>query len=425
MRIRSQVDNDVPEAQELHHSVTYSAPQGTTFVSYVAPLKSSKVTSDVVIPDFFKRRDNGEIFNNPYSRVSTVVKETPGRIVITGSRPPPSITLDGKTITTMGKTAYGMQSAHYYFDPLSVPVSGIDEQSLIDLASNSAWSRVSASDASAMVSLAELTKTVDYVKGTLFQVMRIVKAIKKLDARVLRKEVDFSAIADTYMGLRYGLRPLLIDADQAVKAYNATREVGKRVTARGKASNSSYDNVTVDGGIIGWQTAGDGTPLDVTRETRCDASFDVSVRAYVLYELEPILLPKLQTWGFHDFVGLAWELIPFSFIAGWFMNFSDTLAAWQPKVGVKVLASGYTIERTRMLTYAHFEAVPLHEYYASGDQSIQYVSYSELHGATRQVFESHKERVVGDFRSTPSIDIKLDIFKLTDMALILRSITRK
>jgi len=423
MRTRTKVDNATPErVVTLKH--TFDLATRVLYDTTFEPLNTTQVTEDVVTPNFHKRKASGEVIFNPYSRTRSVVYKKPGSVSTVNVPPRTYVNQHGNTALTYASWNEGKHYIDWLMTTHALPaVVNIDEQALIDIAVNQAWANIDPSDASALVSIAELNKTINYVKSTMFKVMKIFKAIKRLDTRVLKKEVSFDEIADTYMGLRYGLRPLIIDCEQAVKAFNATRLVGKRATARGKAEDSDDVSVIKNTGTF------DGVPLasmgsnTSSQSTTRDLSITVKVRAGVLYELAHVQLPQLKTWGFHDIFGLAWELTPFSFIAGWFMNISDTLAAWQPKAGVNVLGAWYTIERSTVdnRTLKHHWHTP--HYFIGKDSNLTYETY-DTYGSSVSIFTEEKSRHIGDFRSTPSLDINLDIFKLADMALILRSLAK-
>jgi len=427
MRVRTKTDNEAPQ---FHDTATPQLSGGPARVWHRSTSQnlSSVTTTDVVVAGFKKRSAAGEIFNNPYSRVSSTVVQVPSAW---SGRPLRNdlTALNGykHTLWVPGATGEIFDvSDHNWVEAQSpdTTVNDIDEQRLIDLAVNQAYASVDGSEASALVSLAELTKTIDYIKGTLYQVIRITKAIKRLDLKVLRKEIEFDSIADTYMGLRYGLRPLIIDAEQAIKAYNAKRHVGKRQTARGYAQDSARmsdsrpityasQKTLIDGSVA--NHSGKGFTHNVDRS--------VTVRAGVLYELVALDLPSLKIWGFHDIAGAVLEVIPFSFILGWFMNLADTVAAWQPKAGVNILSSWYTIERHTISATQYMYNDANHDSVTLDGHPYVLIGYYGFNTQQLKVTSS-KERIVNPSRAGLSIDINLDIFKLTDMTLILRSILK-
>jgi len=424
MRTRIKEDNSAPRGHQ-YGTPRQGLPDDIWSWSTSQDLNKT-VTTDVVTQNYKARSAAGEIINNPYSRKRTTVVQIPG--TWTGAPITHDHTKNDGTVLKMwlpGVRGDWFDASFLTHAQVLIPDTtndDVNEQRLIDLAINQAYANIDPSEASALVSLAELRQTVNYIKSTLFQVTKIIKAIKRLDLRVLRKEVEFEAIADTYMGLRYGLRPLLIDAEQAVKAFNAKRAVGTRKTARGSATDSAHLSKVLPVVYGHVEHLADGSQIDRDgRGYERNVHRSVVVRAGVLYELAPISYPELKTWGFHDIASAAFEVIPYSFILGWFVNLADTVAAWQPKAGVNILSSWYTIEREvidqTFFTYSDYNG---RSYYADG-------SYPTITGHWGKRFsqitaESSKERVVSPNRAGLSLDINLDIFKLIDMTLILKSI---
>jgi hypothetical protein len=425
MRVRSKEDVASSKTAEVYHSrrgIVDSFPWLS--VNYT-PDSDITYTEDVVIPNFKRRVAAGEVFNNPYSRTTTVVQRVAGDWTEDSAEPSeipyvhfgedevfkcPQLVEVGSLYA--GRMESGLSSGHLGNIDIDIDIS-----SLKDIAINQAFASVDASEASALVSIAELEKTVAFVKSTLYTAVKFVRDAKKGRLRKISRGETVESLSDFYMGLRYGLRPLVIDCEQVVKAFNASRTTGLRKTARGFATGSDAGSETWFDDLSYTNTYGDKVNKHHT-VTR-DVERNVNVRASVLYELTPISLPDLKVWGFHDILGAAWELIPFSFIIGWFMNISDTLKAWQPKAGVNVLSACVTVHSNTIDSRKHKYVSERKTYYVLGDDKKEY-SFSGTGGYESSYFSvtDAKSRSIVTGPTTPSVDINLDFFKLADLTII-------
>jgi hypothetical protein len=82
---------------------------------------------------------------------------------------------------------------------------------------------------------------------------------------------------------------------------------------------------------------------------------NVLLRAMVLDEYDATVHSNIGFTG-KGLVGLAWELIPFSFVADWFWNVGDFLYAYIPAFGYEQLGSCMTTTRLRSTTYVALDA---------------------------------------------------------------------
>jgi hypothetical protein len=74
----------------------------------------------------------------------------------------------------------------------------------------------------------------------------------------------------------------------------------------------------------------------------------VNVRCGILYELD---LDR-STFGFSldEIPNAGWELLPFSFVADWFLNLGSWVSAVSPKIGVRKLGE-WTVVRKNSFTH--------------------------------------------------------------------------
>lgn len=146
-------------------------------------------------------------------------------------------------------------------------------------------------------------------------------------------------VGDNWLSYRYGVRPFVKDGQDIVEAL---LKINEKKPLRETARGFSKDAQTTEKSY-----ALDNYDCDVVTETA------VSVRAGVLYEV----------WGGYDTFGIhmnqipiaAWEMIPFSFVADWFVNLGSFIEAITPNPGVTKLGSWTTtkVDRNTVTTNTH------------------------------------------------------------------------
>lgn len=232
----------------------------------------------------------------------------------------------------------------------------------IDLASIQAWGNVSPPQTQALVTLAELNKTIALIAetaedlatlyriarhgGTYQQAQRAIK--RRFGVRVVFDRNGRPRFPPTntetvkgplqkWLEWRYGWGPMVSDVASSLQAIAKGEFNRPRYTARGFGNQTDQVSDTFSGcyahGFFG--------PFDVT----VTKEESVNVRAFVLYDAD-LQFQRVNDFGLLAFPETAWELLPFSFVADWFIPIGDWLRALSPKLGVNVLASGYSVKQT-------------------------------------------------------------------------------
>lgn len=191
--------------------------------------------------------------------------------------------------------------------PPSVPSSLVDE----------AWSRVRqkvlAQDFNAPVFIAEGGKTVQHLAHTATRLFKAMRAFRKGQFRQMAKALGISVegAPRAWLEYKYGWMPLLLDIHGSAKTlaeHSFRRDLRVFKSRISRASTYQGTNPVVHGTLTHTAMAW------VTVRTR----FPNIVTANQLGLLNPATI--------------AWEVIPFSFVADWFVNIGDFLAeltAWQ------------------------------------------------------------------------------------------------
>jgi hypothetical protein len=121
-------------------------------------------------------------------------------------------------------------------------------------------------------------------------------------------------LAKTWLEYNYGWKPLLKDVyDQAEALADTAVATNYEVrVARGRAKTSRYSEVTVPGGQI---------------ETRYQIQSTKWFEFNVHYRVPPGAVNPMVAFGMTNPLLVAWELVPFSFVADWFLPIGTAIEA--------------------------------------------------------------------------------------------------
>lgn len=272
------------------------------------------------------------------------------------------------------------------------------------------YDRINDSEAEIATELLELPETLKHLYSVINRFTTLVKTIKRpaglkklckrtwskakreLRRKLQRSPTDVEVAAYIYSDLfssawleaRYAWRPLIISAEQIIRGYDLDRP--PRHTFWGLRSSQDSSSVESDH-WSGIRSAKSGA--------LCEAGN----------------LSSGNVLGLFNFGTAALELIPFSFIVGWFVNLSAVAASLNPSP-IYTARGSWTTERTTT-DFTFIVCNP--------------DDYSLLDGiVTEPIMVTgtaiRQTRVINPSRSFFSIDLNLDGSKFTDLAAILRQL---
>lgn len=291
----------------------------------------TKYMYDWVTPNFSYKSARGKVINKPMHSIQTERTTTLSTMqrsyTLNGTvewdhvfSMDPHLTRDG-TPPNMG------QANHLFID--------IDQHQLRTLAGTSAQGNINPPEFEGVVFVAELAETLGFLLSPLRAYQKWLKRKLRQARRKKRKRtlgVDAKTLAEYistgWLGFRYGAMPIIYDVQDAIAAITALEEITNRATARGYSTNhgtASDDQQQ----IAAWMQ--NDKHLETTRK--------VEVRAGILYTTD-----VKDTFGMHmrQIPKAVWEVVPFSFVADWFLNINDYIDAITPKAGIKILSSWTT-----------------------------------------------------------------------------------
>lgn len=381
-----------------------------------------RICKDTSHPDFYKRMKAGEIISSDFMTSKTTCLAAPAHHRIRQTE------LSSGSIVS---DAQGYWSLGYYFpnqnsydnyawlesnlnDPLN-----LEEELLINQTLLRAYGKVNESPSQALVTLYELPKTVRQMKSLYRRVLHYFTKVENLRKRERRlrhlkrlrrgnkKAIAFEIaslsrkIASDWLEVRYGLRPLYYDIRSTLEAFIGPRNTRTRFTATAGTTSDNEETITHSGGNI-----------DLKREM----NETLEVRAGVLVEYTLKNLQSLERQlGLNRHLSNVWEVIPYTWIADWFVNTADYFSAWSSQAGVQVLGDWVVVDHflNNRNYISRFEVpdTPTYSYEVSN-----FIAGSQ----TRDFTHTRRYVNVGKpFFFTPNI--RLSGAKLTDLAALVRT----
>lgn len=369
-----------------------------------------KETNDIVTPDYRRRSAQGEIINNPFDTyeydfdgpgVFMVNIHTENDYPVVHQGAPYRYIIDA-----VGAWNYNGPSPYCLANPPAATEGMLD--TVKDLAVTSAFANVNEAEMQALATIAESRKSIDFLYTTLRRAYRLFKAIRKFDANAIKRQLKPKEIEEAYMQFRYALRPLIYDVMDLTAALNKKRAANVRQTSRGYAIDFEEGAEVFTGPypLPGWCIVEDYT---------LNWSYKVSARAGVLCDVD---VTSDTTFGLTDVLEAGWEVLPFSFIADWFANIGETIAAWTPNMRAEQLASWVTTREIFECSVSVGNVID-----NEGEDHHRVVKNISVTKPTYTGKELVLRRETDpQLEVFPTAEMRLDAFKILDLAIVIRSL---
>lgn len=364
----------------------------------------SEEMNDVVVPNFYKRRNAGEIINNQMSYVKDSIFCT------VGGRS--SVTQSGKVYEIYGSGSLTefqrlAQGAPWYGGIYPAPT----EPSLdaVQSAQSNALGNVDRSPYSFAEDIAEMRETFRFLKNPLGSLRDLSKSFKKdVDVLGAKKYLTRAqAIANVWLQYQFAFRPLVRSAHDLLEAQSDKIRRPVRRTARGKEEYSV--SARGPGKSKSWY------------QWEGSHKIDSSVKAGILYEVSNPLNDWKYKYGlrFKDIPETLWAITPYSFMVDRMFNISQAVRGVVSFLdpNVKLLAAWTTQKRNSAVTLSYVN----YSYHLASAVTIQPdVKLIESSSYNRTVWEPSFSDVVPPLELSGLIDTST---KLADLvALVLQRI---
>jgi len=437
VRTRTRVPVNVETARHYEHQIYYPGTIATLPLysnvqwneDCISHLRTEEMT-DTVTPQFDVLSGRGKIINSPMS--SHKVEVNRPEMSIEGFVRQELYT-SGKWYTRLLGEGFGDVIAKNLVDSSLFRSPGDISDDIARIKSQAvtkAWANIDSSEIYALVSVMESGKTVEGIADSARRLVKFLRNVKRLQLKDLAKysrarkaarksfrqikdELTLSSLADRWMEIRYGWRPLYYDVRGAVNAFQKEFQ-DLRQTFRGTASDTfdfGSDSINV-GASFNQPWA--GIYANVARSV----STEVTCRAGVLCDVD---LDNMDPWGFSKVPESALDLVPYSFVFGWFFNIADTLSAWTPNLGFKARASWVvtSVVTTQVSLVSGFTATK-----DSDTSTKRYtVDVGGTQGKTFTRVEETKTREPDPALAIlPTLNVRINTAKLTDLVIMAKNL---
>jgi len=359
-------------------------------------------TDDVLVPNFTDRRNAGEIIMNDYQSVKTnmVGFNLPWQF---SSNKYLDYGYERYNCNVVGSIdPYYSGATVGYLIPYSLITPSIDAE--YDLVMSRVYSKTSEAAMLALTTAYEFKKSVATINRCFRESWKMLKYVIKTKRLLAAGLVSAENAAQIYLEVRYGLRPIIYDVRNAVDAISS---VGKTKRKRVYSAMPVHHEE-----VAGEFTTNLGNYVWIKGDRKVIHERYVSGGAIVKPRLS--ITNINDAFGTTDLVESVWEIIPFSFIADWFVNLGDYLSALAPNFDVDVLGTWF-----KVTDYKYLKFTPTKMWY-------EHNGYTR---ASSQMLQSHPVRweVTTTTRyvnrgkpSYPRLNIRLDGLKLLDILAILK-----
>jgi hypothetical protein len=226
---------------------------------------------------------------------------------------------------------------------------------------------------------------------------RRVRAFKKAYGRDPNE-----AAANMWLELQYGWKPLLKDVHDASKALSNLHDKPNSYTSTIRTSLKKSGSSFTANHVFSISPAGSGELL---------IDWSASYRYVITYGFDPVV-SQLQSMELLNPATIVWELIPFSFVADWFVPIGDYLATLDAAVGKSFLRGTRSV---RLVESQEF----IVKHYAPGNQSAGGGYFATHETKVREKLSSFPPS------SLPKLDVKLGLEKMVSSVALLHNQLRK
>lgn len=328
----------IPNTELWYYNPACNVPSSLINSFKSMEIGTLRTTEDVVTPNYQKLSRSGKIIINPFR---SVIETQQGTGMYSRVRHPNVVcaaTQVAREFDVQGPVGYHISAPGnpYRLTPVSV-IPDADIASAISVAATQAWENSAGHLASVLQDVAEMRQTLSMFTRPLSSIQPLLRSMNRSKAGFLKKGVEVagssvSSAKNLWLQYRFGIRPLVSSVQGILKALEKTG--GKsRQTFRG--SYSLNRSASAPGSFTAW---------DVTCQYNDDRTDLVEIRTGIIMEGGASLPQKLGVDA-SGLLALPWELVPFSFVADWFLNVGSFLGSLVPVLTKDPLGSWVTVRR--------------------------------------------------------------------------------
>lgn len=266
-----------------------------------------------------------------------------------------------------------------------------------------------------VVDLAESAETIRMIRNATSvrkMARQFVKEVVKPYGPKSSKRLKYAT--DKWLEYRYGWLPLVSSTYELLKTLS--RKVDAKAVAPLEARAGWSDEYPINSVKGGFATTPQVSRLTV-RQSR---------RVQMKVRMRPRTTLELYDFTSLNPAGIAWELVPLSFVADWFVNVGETLSLWEDHIlfANRFIDGFETLTAKEDVLWDHQEyyrrSPPL--YWPSGQEVNGYlIEYTNIESAVREW--RYKNRFLLGSLPRPGglrVEVKLNAKRLLDAASLLR-----
>lgn len=303
-----------------------SSPAYTTYTGVV----TTKTIEDIITPGFQSlQRCGGFLPLNPVTIQTVTETRTAGN--------------GDESFNFSGGCYRSMQTGPYWtlFSWL-VTLPPFDED-IVDTVVTEAVANARESIFDALTTAAEMKQTVQLLRGSWLGILQFARKAAKWARDKAKKfkrkknywKVVLDFFSQKWLEYRYGWLPFIYSAEDAIRALQQKMEKDDILSGKSRVVTELSDSETLD---TYYPTAGTLTKTHTL----------IGERIYRGAAFASISSPEIAKFGLDPLV-TAWELIPFSFVADWFIQVGTWIKAWSPFGGSSLLGSMASVKDTYTL----------------------------------------------------------------------------
>lgn len=289
---------------------------------------------DIPTPGYYRRLANGDDVSNPCDFYISDVEARDGSWSYYVSRS------NGET----GRGAYNGCGASFLPTALiSLPDYVLaDESAMRQYLLTSAFAEANSSDFSGQTFAAEALKTARMLTSPLNSIKSLLESMLRKRKKLIQKGLSLAdASASAWLEFRYGWRPLFMDCADLFKGLAQSDRVPD-VVLRAR----SRDTVTWFGSKTEEVFNNGFFRFTGTHELSYKSVCRAGIRYKIVDPSYGQFLDSTLGLGLEHVPETVWELVPFSFVADWFVNVGDWLKAVIPNPHVHILSNYTSATRT-------------------------------------------------------------------------------
>jgi hypothetical protein len=294
---------------------------------------------DNVTEGWIAKKENGDVVMNDMRRdVCQFVYDTP--VLFSGNR----------DYGWYWKQVVGEVATYQAFAGLFIPtlplITATTHDAQLELLITRLHAQIRSAGMDALTAFAELDKSVGSLNRLFRSALHLFKNAKSIRSMLHRGAVTAAQAADAYLEIRYGLRPIYYDVIATIEALQSLGETKRQVLHLHHGIEDTISAPSVVAKRSGTTQTGVSTTFNVIDGKRTVA------RAGAVLDFKIADADLFSEFDL-DIIQTAWELVPFSFIADWFLNIGDLLNSWSPVYDVTVKGTYVVLqEEVRRSAYA-------------------------------------------------------------------------